>query len=197
MKTSRRILVFVALAIAGVFVLGVTFVYSGVYHVGATTGHTRPVAQLLRIFMMRSVVRHARGIVPPASFDAKDRALAEHAADHYEMMCRTCHGAPGKKPDPWQLYPPPPDLADAVRVTGWTDAEIFWIIKHGIKDTGMSGFGLSHADEELWALTGFVRQLPSISAEQYHAMTGELATKAGPGHEGKGHAAEPAAPHKH
>ena len=85
-------------------------------------------------------------------------------------MCRTCHGAPGKKPDPWQLYPPAPDLADALRVTRWSDAEVFWIIKNGIKDTGMSAFGGSHDDDDLWALTAFVRQLQSLTADDYHAM---------------------------
>src|SRR5258708_782482 len=127
-----------ALVIAVLIALGTLFVYSGIYNIAATKGHTRPVAQIFRLVMMRSVVAHARGISPPANFNPQDHALAEQGAGHYAEMCRTCHGAPGKKPDPWQLYPPAPDLADALRVTRWSDAEVFWIIKNGIKDTGMS-----------------------------------------------------------
>ncbi|HEX2853850.1 MAG TPA: cytochrome c [Opitutaceae bacterium] len=171
MKTSLpRFLGKAAACGAGVIVIALIFVYSGRYDVSATSGHIKPVEQILRTMMMRSVVRHARDIQPPADFKPQDRELAEHAAGHYEAMCRTCHGAPGKKPDPWQLYPAAPDLADALRVTRWSDAEVFSIIKNGIKDTGMSAFGRSHDDEEIWALTAFVRQLESMSAADYRGM---------------------------
>ena len=101
-------------------------------------------------------------------------------------MCRTCHGAPGRKPDPWQLYPPAPDLADALGVTRWRDAEVFWIIKNGLKDTGMSAFGQSHDDEEIWALTAFVRQLDTLSPDQFRTMTQQAATKDAHGHQEHG-----------
>ena len=184
--------------VAALVALGALFVYSGIYDIAATKGHSKPMAQIFRLTMMRSVVAHARDIQPPASFKAQDRELAEHAAGHYEAMCRTCHGAPGKKPDPWQLYPAAPDLADALRVTNWSDAEVFWIIKNGIKDTGMSAFGGSHDDDDLWALTAFVRQLQSLSAADYRTMIEHQ-----PAHMDKeredDHAAAPkaAAPHQH
>jgi mono/diheme cytochrome c family protein len=155
--------------------------------------------------MVRSVTAHARDITPPTNFNAKDAALAEHAAGHFEAMCRTCHGAPGKKPDPWQLYPPAPDLADALRVTRWSDAEVFWIIKFGIKDTGMSAFGASHEDEDLWALTAFVRQLDTITPEKYYAISEHAMKDGGHGHAEHGNeksptpepAAKAAPPHQH
>jgi cytochrome c553 len=171
MKTFPRILAKTAAILAVVIVAGVIFVYSGGHNVAATSGHTKPMEQMLRTMMMRSVVVHARDVRPPADFNAKDRALAAKAAGHYEMMCRTCHGAPGKKPEPWQLYPPAPDLADALRVTRWSDSEVFWITKNGIKDTGMSAFGGSHSDEDLWALTAFIRQLETITPAEYRAMS--------------------------
>ena len=177
--------------------LGTLSVYSGIYNVAATKGHTKPVEQILRITMMRSVVVHAREVHAPANFDPQDRVLVGRAAGHYEMMCRTCHGAPGKKPDSWRLYPPAPDLADALRVTRWSDAEVFWIIKNGLKDTGMSAFGQSHDDDDLWALTAFVRQIQSITPEQYHTMVEHAPMKEGPDHEGQTHASEPAQPSKH
>ncbi len=170
MKTFLRLLGKMALMLVGLCGLGVILIYSGVYNVAATQGHTKPVARALRLAMVRSVIVQARKVVPPAQFDSRDRILAEHAAHHFEMMCRTCHGAPGKKPDPWKLYPPAPDLADALRVTRWQDREVFWIIKNGIKDTGMSAYGPSHSDEELWALTALVRQLESITSERYRTM---------------------------
>ena len=171
MKTTRRIFGVAAAVVVAVGVTGAVFVYSGGYNVAATTGHTKLVEKTLRTLMMRSVVAHAQDVRPPAGFNAQDRATAEHAAGHYEAMCRTCHGAPGKKPDPWQLYPPAPDLADALRVTGWSDPEVFWIIKNGIKDTGMSAFGGSHSDEDLWGLTALIRQLEKITPAEYKTMS--------------------------
>ncbi len=170
MKTALRVLGVAAAIVVVLFAAGAGFVYSGRYNVAATHGHTKPVEQVFRSMMLRSVTTHARDIHPPANFNAHDRELAEHAAGHYEAMCRTCHGAPGRKPDAWQLYPPPPDLADALRVMHWSDAEVYWIIRNGLKDSGMSAFGGSHDDDDLWALTAFVRQLSSISADEYQAM---------------------------
>ena len=195
MKASLRILGKFGLGLAVLLALGILFVYSGIYNVAATKGHARPLEQVLRLTMMRSVVAHAREIHPPATFDPLDHALVETGAGHYEAMCRTCHGAPGKKPDPWQLYPPPPDLADALRVTGWSDPEVYWIIKNGIKDTGMSAFGSSAADDEIWALTAFVRQLKTITPEQYFTMTKRAPMKEGSGHDSQPHGSEPAQSH--
>ena len=197
MKAFLQILGKTAVVIVVLLALGTLFIYSGIYNVAATTGHTKPVEQIFRITMMRSVAAHARHITAPPGFDPRDRALLEQGAGHYEAMCRTCHGAPGKKPGPWQLYPPAPDLADALRVMRWSNAEVYWIIKNGLKDTGMSAFGSSADDDELWALTAFVRQLQNITPEQYLEMTERAPMKAGPGHEGQAREAEPAQPHKH
>lgn len=172
MQTFPRVFGKLALVVAGAGVLAAIFLYSGIYNVAATTGHAKPVEKIFRILMMRSVVVRARSLTLPANFDPRAPGLAQQAAGHYELMCRTCHGAPGRKPDPWQLYPPAPDLADALRVMRWTDTEVFWIIKNGIKDTGMSAFGESHDDDDLWALTAFVRQIQSMTPEQYRVMSG-------------------------
>jgi cytochrome c553 len=175
MKPIKRIAVILLATIATLVIVAVAFIYSGAYNVAATTGHTKPIEQIFRTLMMRSVVAHARHVTPPPNLDLTNRALAARAAGHYEKMCRTCHGAPGKKPDPWQLYPAAPDLADALRVMKWSDGEVFWIIKNGIKDTGMSAFGRSHSDEDIWALTAFIRQLETMTPEKYRTMSDSAA----------------------
>lgn len=52
----------------------------------------------------------------------------------------------------------------------YSDAELYWIIKHGIKMTGMPAFGLTHSDEDLWAIVAFLRELPQVKAQEYEAM---------------------------
>jgi len=45
-------------------------------------------------------------------------------------------------------------------------AELFWIVKHGIKMTGMSAWD-DHSDEELWATVAFPRRRPGMSEPDY------------------------------
>ena len=56
------------------------------------------------------------------------------------------------------MYPRAPDLGSPA-VQRWSDAELFWIIKNGVRPTGMPGFAHIHSDEEIWNLVRFVRSL--------------------------------------
>jgi len=50
------------------------------------------------------------------------------------------------------------------------DAEIYWIVKHGIKLTGMPAFGPTHDENELWGLVAIVKEIPRMSPEQYRQL---------------------------
>src|SRR5690606_34948054 len=50
------------------------------------------------------------------------------------------------------------------------DNEIFWIIRHGLKYTGMPGWPSQARPDEVWDMVAFVRLLPSISAAEYGAL---------------------------
>ena len=173
--TMNPLLRFLGTLVLVFAVIAATVVYTGAYDVSAKKHHSKFVGAIASTLMVRSVRAHARDTVPPAGMDFRNPAVLEEGAGHFEAMCRTCHGAPGRKPDSWELYPPAPDLADAVRDRPWSDPEIFWIIKNGIKDTGMSAFGGSHSDEDIWHLTALIRQFPTMKPEQY----AELAKRAG------------------
>ena len=75
------------------------------------------------------------------------------------------------------MVPDPPDLAHAAEE--WSTAEIFWIVKHGIKMSGMPPFGDGHEDRTIWNIAAFVDRLPAMTPEQYRAATGG---DAGSGH---------------
>jgi len=64
------------------------------------------------------------------------------------------------------LYPLPPKL-ESRGIQAMTDAETFWVVKNGIKMTGMPAFGPTHDDEELWGIVAFWRRLPGMKPEQY------------------------------
>ena len=86
-------------------------------------------------------------------------------------MCVTCHGAPGREPSEigQGLNPKPPKL-DTAEVQAYSDAELYWIIAHGIRMTGMPAFGPTHEERTLWSLVAFLRKLPGMNAQQYAAM---------------------------
>jgi hypothetical protein len=58
-----------------------------------------------------------------------------------------CHLAPGYAQDETAegLYPHPPQLAGGNTLA---PAEIFWVLKHGLKMTGMPAWGAPHTDDE-------------------------------------------------
>jgi hypothetical protein len=141
------------------------------YDVGATTPHSRPTEWALRRGMELSVQSHAREIEIPKGIDLRSPALAERAIGHYSVACAQCHAAPGHPAAPWMiLYPAPADLTQADTVSRWTDAELFWIIENGLKDTGMIALGPTHQEQDIWAVAAFVRQLPEMTAERYHQL---------------------------
>jgi mono/diheme cytochrome c family protein len=86
--------------------------------------------------------------------------------EHFAAHCVICHGGPGvpRSEIAHGLYPPPADLALAAG--RYSPAELFWILKHGIKMTGMPAWS-DHSDDELWATVGFLEALPGMTEEEY------------------------------
>src|SRR5262249_2301086 len=81
-------------------------------------------------------------------------------ANCLRMSCPSGHAAGGRVPTAVgrSLYPRAPAL-DSPEVQSYTDAELFWIIKYGIRLTGMPGWGEIYSDQEIWHLARFVRSV--------------------------------------
>jgi cytochrome c553 len=92
-------------------------------------------------------------------------------AGHYETACVPCHGGPGRDIPPvvTAMTPPPPRL-DQQRLARWSPEELFAIVKHGIKFTGMPGWPAQQRDDEIWAMVAFLRRLPTMDAAAYRQM---------------------------
>ena len=150
-------------------------IYVGIYNIAADVPHTQPVYWLLEELRDRSVAIRAKDIVVPKDLDELKRISA--GAGQYAEMCSGCHLAPGMKRTEISrgLYPRAPELR---RKSDLTPAEQFWIIKHGVKMTGMPAWGITHDDELLWDVVAFLRKLPELTAEQYRALV-----KSAPTHE--------------
>ena len=160
MRILRGLLLAVLIVILG----SIGFVYSGLYNVSATDPHWPLTHWLIETARVRSIKANAAGIQPPSGYEAPPQI--EIGVEHFAAHCAVCHGAPGvpKGAIARGLYPQPPDLALAAKQ--YSPGELFWILEHGIKMTGMPGWG-DHSDEELWATVGFLEQLPGMSEPDY------------------------------
>lgn len=167
------------------------YMLSGAYNVAATEAHAGPLAWFLDTSMERSVRYHAEEVAIP---DLSDAGLLESGFSHYDAMCAECHGAPGMEPSEvgQGLNPSPPLLTE--EAPEWTPAELFWIVKHGVKMTGMPAFGPTHEDGDLWALVAFLQELPTMSPEEYRTMA-ESAARRRAGEDEHHHAQDDAEPH--
>lgn len=88
--------------------------------------------------------------------------------EHYARMCLLCHGAPGVEALDFVasgLNPAPPGI-ESRDVQEHTDGELFWIVRHGIRASGMPAFGSTEDDEALWRLVAAVRAMPTLDDER-------------------------------
>src|SRR5881227_3967693 len=178
----RRVIATLAAVIVLVLLAGGVLVYSGAYYVGADRPHWSLTRWLLNQARDWSIRAHASGIAVPAGLDDPARIMA--GVSHYAEHCAVCHGAPGVERGNLAegLYPRPPNLADAARFH--TPGELFWIMKHGIRMTGMPSWG-DHSDDELWATVAFVEKLPGMTDPEYAKLVAASRAPGGhyPGHE--------------
>jgi cytochrome c553 len=114
-----------------------------------------------------SIQLRAKHIVVPEILDELRWARGAKAFDE---MCSGCHGAPGQKPflGAADMNPPPPDLADVVSQR--TPNELFWVVKNGIRMTGMPAWGPTHSDTQIWDLVAFMKRLPELSLRGYRNL---------------------------
>ena len=105
----------------------------------------------------RSSARGSRGS------DAAAKAL-QHYADH----CAACHANDGSGDTEIGrgLYPRVSDMR-APETQSLSDGELFSIIEHGIRLTGMPawGTGTPESERDSWGLVHFIRRLPKLSSD--------------------------------
>lgn len=166
-RTAKRKTAWTVLGAAAALVSILLFLYSGLYDVSAANPEAGWLQRSLEVAQERSVHRRARTIQVP---DLSNPALVREGLVHYHFMCVTCHGSPGIPASEigQGLSPYPPELASETLEA--SDAEVFWIVKNGIRMTGMPAFGLTHEDKDLWAVVAFLKKLPRLSQQEYQAM---------------------------
>jgi len=125
-----------------------------------------------------------RGDVAPSSFEMRFMGASVHASVRrrapempnpvaptdenliaggklYSGGCSGCHGKAGSAEDDGDsLFPPVPQLAKVG--TQYTEAQIFWIAKHGLRRTGMFSNGKWNSDKELWTMAAYIKRIREL-----------------------------------
>lgn len=187
-----------AVSVTGV-VIGLGMYYAGRIDVSADTPHSTIVLTAIESVRDKSIARQARKIVVPN--DLSDPGRVRRGAGNYAAMCVNCHLSPGVENSEIRLglYPTPPNLTkngpneqqpDAI------SAQQFWVIKHGIKASGMPAWSRGGMDDSaIWDMTAFLRRLPNTSPAQYRSL---VAASDGHVHHGMDDGpTEEKAPHAH
>ncbi len=134
------------------------------------SGIETSVARTLRHFAIPSALRDSKNPVP-----LTEEVLAQGRA-HWADHCAICHANDGSGDTAIGkgLYPKPPDLREA-QTQNLTDGELYYIIHHGVRLTGMPAFGEDipgKSDLDSWKLVHFIRYLPRITPEELERMKG-------------------------
>ena len=112
-------------------------------------------ATLVKHLLVR---RSSREGIPPAPTNLQ--ASVEEGDKLFGTECAMCHGMDGHTPTDngrW-MYPRASDLTSP-GVQRYSDGELFWLVKNGIRLSGMPAFGRVESDEHIWNLAHYVRTL--------------------------------------
>lgn len=145
----RRILLGAALTIVTAMIIGLVVFRLGLIAVSADGTHSKLEGRVMPVILHAAVAREAAGERSSTSITDESRQTAKR---NYLAMCSTCHGSLNGKPSDYgqSFYPPAPGLSR--QVNEYKDSELFWIIKHGIRNTGMPSWSGSLSDEEIWQI---------------------------------------------
>ncbi|WP_019531454.1 c-type cytochrome [Dasania marina] len=179
----RVVKYFIVIAVA-LLAAAIIYIYAGIYPMGADVPHNKLSYWLLETVREQSVASASKDIRVPALDDPE--LLLAGGAD-YNDMCTACHLKPGQEQSDMSigLYPKPPNLS--LKTKGHGDAvqnsrRQFWIIKHGIKASGMPAWGPTHDDERIWAMVAFLQKLPELTPLQYQIVTARNSSSTQPHH---------------
>ena len=138
----------------------------GLMPVNADGSHSRLEAKVMPLVLHAAIVRRGSSETNPLSLSEENLKLG---VDTYKTMCARCHSTPGGDKSAYgqAFYPPAPPLPEGL--SDYTDSQLFWTIKHGIRNTGMPAWGSMLSDDEIWQVVNVLKHSqdlpPSVEAE--------------------------------
>lgn len=150
----KKVLVGASLIIIATLLAVLVTLRFGLISVSADGSHSRLEAKIMPVVLHAAVSRQA----PSTRLPAMSEEARQAGMHTYKALCATCHGTLNGKPSEYgrAFYPPAPTFSQGLPT--YKDAELFWIIKHGIRNTGMPAWGGTLSDEEIWQVVAVLKQ---------------------------------------
>jgi len=153
-------------AIGAVLVVGL-----GLYNVSARQGHLPGVS-----WVLHTAYRSAVWLRAPSKEEVPDLsspAMIALGKGHYQDACAFCHAMPdqSRSQTALSMLPAPPHVTDAV--SDWEPRHMFWIVKNGVKMSGMPAWPSAKRDDDVWSVVAFlnaVKQEGLVAADQSTAQ---------------------------
>lgn len=180
MQVFKTVLATLVVGALVVGVAGAGVVYSGVYNIAADDHHLDATYWVLSTAVERSIKVHAADLNTP-QMGGQDQLL--QGAATFNEMCVGCHIPPGGQMTAAAkgMYPMPANLMKSGEEM--QAKEIYWVLQHGIKASGMPAWGPTHEADELWAVTALVKEFPNMNNADYKRLV-RTAKASGKGHHG-------------
>lgn len=163
----KATLIWAAIAIVG----AVTVVGLGLYNVSARQGHLPGVS-----WVLHAAYRSAVQLRAPSEEEVPDLSspsLIKLGEEHYASACVFCHALPDQPQSQTALsmLPAPPHITEAV--AEWEPRHMFWIVKNGVKMSGMPAWPSGQRDDDVWAVVAFLNAIK----QGYGTVTGAQAER--------------------
>jgi mono/diheme cytochrome c family protein len=114
---------------------------------------------VLSAALSRGVRRGAQRLTNPLT--VTDSTLVA-GLNTYKANCASCHGAPDLEQSTYgkSFLPTVPQFAE--QPPHRSEAELYYIIRHGIRMTGMASWEKQMEDKQLWQVAAFLSRLNSL-----------------------------------
>ena len=163
----------VAGVVATALVVATTLLFGG-WSVDATSAPPRWEAALARRSFAASVARQAPRVQNPVAVSSETLRAGMKT---YRDACAGCHGDAGK-PSDWgttDFYPRVPQFdSEPPQKPDW---QLFWIVKHGVRYSGMGGVGDEMADVKIWNVVTFLSHIKSLPPDVESEWRGPQAAR--------------------
>ena len=129
----------------------------------ATTAPPLPLEKTVAGMALRASIGNAKDRKNPLPIDDGNMMAGVTV---YKEHCAVCHGAPGLPPTAISkgMFPPPPQLFEKDdMVTDDPEGATYWKLTHGIRLSGMPGFGGALSDTQRWQVTMLVAHADKLS----------------------------------
>ena len=166
--TGRGVLTGFVLGIVAIPLAGWVALQLGLIPIAATAS-PMPLEQYVAKTALHKEIGRAAPKQTPV--EASEANLME-GARLYRESCAVCHGLPGHAQSTIAagMFPKPPKLLEGKGVTDDPAGRTYWVVKNGIRLSGMPSFGRAVSDEQLWDLAILLanaKQLPSAVEDEF------------------------------